>query len=775
MESAGSTSRRRSPPWETATKSAFGETAQSAFGETAGGPVRGVALAAVGSLARIELGPRSDIDLVLLHDGSNIGAVNRLAKDLWYPLWDARIRLDHSVRTPAECADVAGRELSAGVGLLDLRAIAGDAGLVKGARTTLLDTWRGRARARLPELLASLDDRWQTSGDAAYLLEPDLKEARGGFRDVSMLRALAATWLTDRPHAGIREPYERLLDVRDALHLSSGRSLDRLLLGEADDVAKRLGYPEADDLRRDVSMAARRIGHAVDLTARAARQAIPQRRVLSFAKRERRPEYTVADHGLIIHQGEVALGPHTKADSLLVGLQAGALAAQRGLVLSPVTAENLGRHAPPLPIPWPAAARQALLDMLSTGPNLLPVWEALDLAGCISRWIPSWDAIRARPQHNPIHQHTVDRHSVQTVAEVQQHLTRVDRPDLLLLAALLHDIGKLPRAGHQHAAIGAPIAREIVLAMGMGAGDARLIERLVREHLTLALLATKRDHGDPATQSALVEAVDGRTDVLDLLRFLTEADARAAGPAAWTPWRAQLINGLADVTESLLIDESSRFDVTQLVDIGLARSVQVDGRPRVRLEPQPGGLQLVIAARDRLGLFSDTAGLLASHSIPVRSAVLHTVQGIAVNTWRVDRQQPSEVPDPAYLVKQLERLAAGDGTVLNAVQRREARIHGSELAASAPHVEEVRDASESATVIELRTSDRAGLLYALGRALSEIGLSIRSAHISTLAGQAIDTFYVTEADGSTLGDPRSEEAVSALRAAAAGVTTTVGG
>ena len=106
--------------------------------------------------------------------------------------------------------------------------------------------------------------------------------------------------------------------------------------------------------------------------------------------------------------------------------------------------------------------------------------------------------------------------------------------------------------------------------------------------------------------------------------------------------------------------------------------MQVDGRPRIRLEPQPGGLQLVIAARDRLGLFSDTAGLLASHSIPVRSAVLHTVEGIAVNTWRVDSQQPSDLPDPAYLVKQLERLAAGDGTVLGAVQRREARIHGSD-------------------------------------------------------------------------------------------------
>ena len=153
-----------------------------------GGPASGAALAAVGSLARRELGPRSDIDLVLLHNGKASTKINTLANDLWYPLWDARIRVDHAVRTPAECAEVAGSELSAGVGLLDLRVIAGDAELVKGARTALLDTWRDNARKRLPELLASLDERLATFGDAAYLLEPDLKEARGGFRDVSMLR-----------------------------------------------------------------------------------------------------------------------------------------------------------------------------------------------------------------------------------------------------------------------------------------------------------------------------------------------------------------------------------------------------------------------------------------------------------------------------------------------------------------------------------------------------------------------------------------------------------
>jgi [protein-PII] uridylyltransferase len=733
-----------------------------------GGPESGAALAAVGSLARRELGPRSDIDLVLLHDGKSWGKdatkINTLAADLWYPLWDARIRVDHSVRTPAECAEVAGHELSAGVGLLDLRVISGDADLVKGARTALLDTWRSNARKRLPELLTSLDERLATFGDAAYLLEPDLKEARGGFRDVSMLRALAASWLTDRPHVGVSGPYERLLDVRDALHLAAGRTLDRLILSETSAVAARLGYDNADDLHRDVSLAARRIGHAVDLTVRAAQQALPQRRVMSFIKRERKPDYVQADHGLIIHAGEVGLGRSADPANPLVGLRAGALAAQRGLVLSPVTADNLGKLGQPLPTPWPDAARDALLEMLSAGSNVIAVWEALDLAGCISRWIPSWEPIRARPQHNPIHRHTVDRHLVQTVAEVQRHLTGVDRPDILLLTCLFHDIGKLPGAGVHHADRGAPIAREAVGAIGLNQADAELVELLVRHHLTLAALATKRDHADRATLDALVEAVQGRADVLNLLRYLTEADARAAGPAAWSPWRAQLINSLADQAEGL-VNESTRVDVTQLVDLGLARSVQLDGRPRIRVEPQPGGVVLVIAARDRLGLFSDTAGLLASHSVQVRSAVLHAVEGVAVNTWRVDKQVVSDLPDTAYLVKQLSRLEAGETGILTSVQRREARAHGSGAVPN-PYVELIKDASETAAVVEVRTGDRAGLLYALGRSLSEIRLSIRSAHISTLAGQAIDTFYVTEVDGTTPSPSRAQEAVEALTSAA---------
>ena len=178
---------------------------------------------------------------------------------------------------------------------------------------------------------------------------------------------------------------------------------------------------------------------------------------------------------------------------------------------------------------------------------------------CIVRWIPAWAAISAQPQHNPVHRHTVDRHSVQCAAEAQPHLTQVERPDLLLLAGLLHDIGKMPGAGVDHAAVGAPDRPPGGRVDGPGRlPTPALVERLVRHHLTLAELATRRDHADPRTMAALVDAVDGRLETLNLLRRLTEADARAAGPAAWSPWRAQLINALADRAEGQLTGEDRR-------------------------------------------------------------------------------------------------------------------------------------------------------------------------------------------------------------------------
>lgn len=715
-----------------------------------------MALAAVGGLGRREPAPHSDLDLVLLHHG-RVEGLAALADAIWYPIWDSGVGLDHSVRTPDQAVTAADADLRAMLGLLDLRHVAGDAALTETVCRLVRQRWRAVARVRLPDLREMSVQREMLSGDAAFLLEPNVKESRGGLRDAQALRALALAQLVDYP-AAARSAYELLLDVRGELHRQSGRAEDVLRLQEQAAVAARLGRAGSGGARADeqllrvVNLAARTIGHALDSALRRCAPA-PRRRLGRFGGSADRIGLA---RDVIAHDGEVVLARDADPGSdpgLL--LRAARAAAAYELPLSPFSLGRLAASAAAVPQPWPAPLRDDFLGLLGCGRAAVPVLEGLDLAGLLVPLLPEWDAVRGKAQHAPVHRFTVDRHLLETAARAAQHGSGSSRPDLLLIGALLHDIGK--GSPGDHSVVGAAIAAGVARRMGFPERDVATVEALTRHHLLLPDTATRRDLDDPVTIRTVAAAVGNSGELLDLLHQLAVADAAATGPSAWSEWKAGLVAELVRRVHAVL--EGAQPPSIPALDDEL-RALAEAGRSAVLIR----GDEIVVAAPDAIGVLYRTAGVLALQLLDVRSASIRTHAGTAINSFVVTPRF-GRMPTPELLQVELARVLAGDTGLAQRLRDKERAYARAGERPRPASVHWFDGAASGATVLEYRGSDTIGLLCRVTAALERCQLDVRSALVSSMAGSVVDAFYVTTRDGRAVPVERRPDIETELRLA----------
>lgn len=727
-----------------------------------------ICLVAVGGYGRGELAPGSDLDLLLLHR-VDIKRAAAVADAIWYPIWDSGLSLDHSVRTVADARRLASEDLKVVLGLLDARVIAGSPELVDQLRGAVLADWRSMAGRRLPQLRELVEARRERFGELSQVLEPDLKEAFGGIREATILRAIAASWLTDIPHANWPEAHAQLLDVRDALHVISGRTSDVLLLQEQSHVAGLLGVGSDDDLLRHVYLAGRALAYASDTAwhrvSRLTRR--PPRLGLRSVRRSG-PERTPLADGVVVQDGEVVLAAEARPDrDPVLMLRTAAAAAQAGLPLAPHTVERLARESAPLPVPWPRSARESFVSLLGSGAPLVPVWEAFDQLGVIETLLPGWSVIRSAPQRNAIHRFTVDRHLVETAVQAGALTRRVTRPDLLLVAALLHDFGK-SRPG-DHSIVGANLAHELALRMGFDDKDADTIAALVRHHLVLPDTATRRDLTDPATASSVI-AILPNHELLDLMNALVEADSMATGPAAWSEWRRRLIDDLTRRCHDALAGD---LPIAQPSLAEYMQDLLEGGDVRARMIEREEDCELAVAAPDRLGLLATVAGILSLHRLEVRAARVQTVGSRALQSWIV-RPLYGEPPAVELIAEDIRRALDGGLDVAARLARKEEAYVDHRRRDYAPAlVEIIDDASAATTVLEVRSHDAPGLLFRIAQAVTAADAQIHGAKVATLGSEVVDVFFLTGPAGGPLPDQRAAAVRVTVAAALEAASATV--
>ena len=800
-----------------------------------------VVLVALGGYGRAELHPSSDIDVMVIHDGDLSPFVQRITQEILYTLWDLGLQVGHSLRSLTDCVAIARTDFPSRTSMQEARHLAGSRRLFNRFRRVLVENVYRRDFAQFLETaLAERDERYRKYGASPYIGEPNIKESAGGLRDVHTAMWLGATkfgarTLRELAEKGVISAHEQRLAeealtflwrVRNELHFLAGHKNDVLARDVQPEIAKRFGYGDdetslgVEKFMRDYYLHARAVHRVSRRLIVRCREGLSRR--ASAARRHR--QAALAD-GLVFFDGRLHLAeadPRTFAEDrtrlMKVFWHLHRLGCELSSDLERAVEDSLelvddAFRASPV-------VRDLFLEICRNWGRVAPTLREMHELGLLGRYLPEFGALTCLVQYDVYHKFSADQHSLLAVENLEalapgqsaesegaaQVFSTIERPDLLLLGMLLHDIGKAQ--GHGHVAKGIPLVRRLTRRLALPAADAATLEFLVAHHLTMSHTAQRRDLHDPKTVEDLAATVRD-PQALAMLYLLTYADMRAVGPGVMTAWQAAILFDLYTLTLARLTGgEASPPNRTQLTDrvctavrdeasrqavmghlammsdrylastgvqriaehLRLVEQLQAEGAPVVtELFPHPdlGTSDLVVVTRDLPGLFAALAGTLAANGINIMSAQIHTrADGVAIDTFQVSDSLGAAVTSAAHWARTLESLRAvlsGERRVEDLLGERPSR-RSREVppVESRPKVAVDNQLSDSHTVVEVKSPDRPGLLYLITRTLSASGLDIASARIATEIDQACDTFYVTDRAGHKVTD---ETAIVRIREA----------
>ncbi len=796
-------------------------------------------LIALGGYGRGELNPRSDIDLMFFYSGKDRPFAEKLSERMLYLLWDLGLEVGYSVRTEKDCLEMAEKDITARTALLDSRYLVGDELLFRDYERTVLGAVLGRnSQAFIREKLEENDRRLSKYGSSVFLLEPNIKEGEGGLRDLhtalwiaqvkfkarSLRDLIIKGVLNEREGAAFEAALDHLWKIRNELHFLSSRKNEQINFEQQEKIAAFLGYqdnrkaPAVEQFMQDYYAHATQVEHlSATLVSKATQQEESSFKILGYLKRR-----SVAE-GFYILRGELRLARNDLFEANPAAMMHAFLLAQRhdvklAVPLKGLIRENLARINDKVRRSREMA--EDFLEILRTPRGLGRTLRDMHHLQFLNRFLPEFERIYCKVQHDAYHIYTVDIHTLFAVEEIAklwlgdyrekkplltQVANDIEKRELIMLAVLLHDIGK--GEGKDHSNKGADLVPTIARRLGLGKEDSQRLEFLVRNHLKMAHISQRRDLHDDKLILQFAQSME-MSENLKMLFLLTFADIKAVGPDVWSEWKGLLLQELyekayeamergdfrlekrsekirnrkrkvverleGEIDGKLVRETLATLDTRYLMSY---RSMEIAEHLRVmmgrqdrtlalKIEQESGAdfTQVTVTTLDIPGLFSKIAGVMAANGINILGAQIFTTKhGIALDILQVRSPGGERISDPekwrafeADLTGVIEgRVRVGD---LVRKRQRPAFLAGKPKPLRPNRVEIDNEVSDEYTVIDIYAHDKVGLLYQITKTLKELGLYIGVSKISTKVDQVADTFYVQDIFGQkTLLPERIEE------------------